>query len=186
MQGRENEYSGHCSIPCDKLQKLSEMVAEMNPQLEAAVEGVSNFRAFQVDVRKFIDRQDQQAIDLAAALAKQDKEDAKRHQDATDRRKRDWRLLGAAGVVVFAVSGFLATRAWDAGWALYDLAKRAPQIEKLTDDWIRYYAQPPATPPIPKESTPDVKHKSFWAQPLRSVKSHQQPTQYAGADQTAP
>jgi hypothetical protein len=172
MQGRENEYSGHCQVPCDKLQKLSEMVAEMTPQLEVAVEGVANFRAFQGDVREFIARQDERATAVAEHLKDQAQKD-------TDRRKNSQWRTGIVAVAILGLLGFLGQKAW----------QQITILTELENDWIHYYAQPPAVPPLPiAPQAPQAapKHKSFWAQPLGSVKSHQQPAQDAGSYPTAP
>ena len=45
-----------CQVPCDKLQQLSETVAEMTPQLEIALEGVGNYRKHAERANRFFDR----------------------------------------------------------------------------------------------------------------------------------
>jgi ribosomal protein L16 Arg81 hydroxylase len=50
---RQNEQGQMCQVPCRKVQEVSEKMAAMVPKLDAALEGVANFKAFQRDARDF-------------------------------------------------------------------------------------------------------------------------------------
>ena len=161
MQGREHEYGGICQVPCEKVQKLSELVAEMKPNLDIAIEGVANFRAFQGDVREFIARQDERSDTVAGHLKTQ------AEQDTTRRKNSQWRM-GIMGIGILALLGFLGQKAWD----------QMVMLNRLEDDWQRYYQ---TLPP----NDPKVHNKSYFDHRQSGVRLGQEPAQNADTERTS-
>ena len=161
--------SQQCHPPCENVQDVSKQIAVLAPKVDLALEGVSNFRKHAARANTYFDK--------AEAVLEADE----------SRRKKNQRRNGVIGVVLLGISSFLGVKAWDVGWALIGLAKDAPQIHKLTDDWMRYYSTPPddwtryynpapgtqkpVVPPVPVKP-----HKSYFAQPHAGVSSNQVPT----------
>ena len=156
-----SERRSVCQVPCEKVQQLSEMMAEMTPNLQTAMDGVANFRSFQTEVREFIIRQDERSRTVAEHLVEQAQKD-------TGRRKTSQWRLGILAIGVLAMLGFLGQKAWD----------QITILTRLEDDWIRYYQTPPVTPPVavPQE-IPLKPHKSYFAQPHKGVSFNQEPPQ---------
>jgi len=112
---------------------------------------------FVEEVKGFIIRQDQRAIDDTKRLAAEKEALAVlAEKDAIRRKNTQWRA-GIVAAATLALLGFLGNKAWD----------QITILQRLEDDWTRYYQTPPATPPVPLTAppAPKVEHRSFFAHP---------------------
>ena len=72
-------------------------------------------------------------------------------------KQRFWYATAAALTLLVAIMVQPIENGWKDFDALMKLADKAPTIIKLTEDWERYYATPPAVPPFtvaPQDSQP--------------------------------
>jgi hypothetical protein len=148
--------SQQCRVSCEKVQEVSEHIAVLVPRVDLAIEGVSNFRKHAIRANTYFDK--------AEAVLEADEK----------RRKNSRWYWSGAGAIFLVLLSIFCIKVWDTAWALIDLAKRAPEIHKLTDDWVRYYStrpddwmryynQAPENPAVP--AVPVKPHKSYFAQP---------------------
>jgi hypothetical protein len=84
--------------------------------------------------------------------------------DVTDRRKK---RTAWATTTAIAILGIFGAGPVAAGWediqALMSLARKAPDIIKLTDDWKNYYSRPDPAPftLVPQDTQPKKKPSFF-------------------------
>ena len=107
--------------------------AEISSEHKTLVEGVSNFRSFQSNVNSFIDRQDQSALDLAKHLQTKNEEE-------THRRSQFRWVAGFFITAILGLCAFIGPKIW----------LQVTTLNRLEDDWNRYYQTPPLAPPVPQ------------------------------------
>lgn len=149
-----------CTNECTQLAVLGSKMAEVERKLEIILPRLSearanlaqfaNYRAWRGNVtgslgklESFIERQDQQAIDLAKHLQER--------KDDDDKRRTNFRWsAGLLFVVVLGLLSFLGTKAWD----------QITILNRLENDWLRY--QPPVESFPKAPMTDKAPHHSFW------------------------
>lgn len=127
-------------------------IAEMHPQIELAIAGVTNFRKHAERANQYFDRAE-------GAL------------DAEDKRRANWWVK--AGVIAVILAAVLIVPI-QRGWRLVS------DVVKLTDDWKQYYASPPINPSVPGAPVPSApdsrspKQKSYFDHHKAGAKFDQQ------------
>lgn len=150
-----NEHKLGCPM-AQNIQSLERIRADLYNG-EDGKSGLSyEFRDFHsawVQRTKDEDKAQAELLEERAALAERDRE---------RRRNSQWRN-GIVAVAMLALLGFLCQKGWD----------RAVILNKIADDWTRYYQNNP-TPPliVPAPQNP---HKSYFQHLQSGVSSNQKP-----------
>ena len=148
---------------------MDETLSDIRVSVEPMRDIVANYKQWKQGVSDFIVRQDQHAIDLTVNLADREKDEARR-------RSRNWKVLGAAGLVFMGLAGFLGPKVWTL----------ISDDIRLTEEWKTY--QPVQSQPVPyteQQPQPKIQHKSFFQHKPQGVSSMQAPPpQYNAAAPT--